>query len=917
MLSYFLKYEHAEITGSKYRWILLGMALFFSVTVFSQQSFTRVEGMVLDSAGNALPGVNVRLTSVFDTLMVATDEGGFFIFKKVIANEFTLAFSMLGLQIYNKDFRFSTSGPKITLPPFVLYPYSTFLTTVEVTRLQPVVVMTDTVQYNFAAFNFPKNTYLESALSQLPNIQVLRDGTVLAFGKPIDKVQVNGKLFFGGDVLTATRNLYADIIKQVQVIDYYGDEASLTGIQDGKQPEKILNIVLQDNKDRLAFGQLTGGGGTKDRFVGSVGFNFFNKGQELSVVGSTNNTNTNLFSFGSPSGGDRIEDGMEIAGMTDPVDGLNQVNSIGVNFSDSIGAMNVVGKYQFVQRRNDVRSEMLLRSAFQNYFVDNLENKLSESNQQSHLLKWDLEKKWNSKSQLKITPQLSFRGDSQKISSMKSIVNRKISSEVEYESQGTIENPNVGLTAYYAHVFPKANRKLFLEMDISRSAHKTNERIGDYFVSIDSSFSDPQIDVYSLFQNSDNQQHRNLGKLRAVYVEPIGTRSLLEFAYEHEYNDIKHKRLVDDIEAGSRIDSLGFDYRYSFNSDRIGFNFQSTVASKFTYVIGLGMQPLRMRGYTADKTVRTKFTHLNFIPNANFKYKISRNSEWSFDYLGSSNQPSFYQLQPVRDLSNSQDIIIGNEKLKSEFSSTFETRFKTFNYEYGRYFDLQMSVRHIKDKIVANRRTLPNSTAIETSFTNASGYYHVKGGYSMMSPIGWDNLQVKLQGNADMINSVSFSNERKYVAQHWLYSQILQMQFAYDDILVLNWNTAYTLHSSQSALNTMNSIRAHSLLNGMAAKCYISNNFLIGVDVSYRTNTGYSDFVNANPTIFDAYMEYSILPNKRGVIRLQGADLFNQSTGISREVYDNIDLSMRTNRLGQYFLLSFNLRFSKTPSGSI
>src|SRR5690606_23094756 len=131
----------------------------------------------------------------------------------------------------------------------------------------PIVIKEDTVQYNMDAFNVRPNSLLEEALKLLPNVQVRRDGTVIAHGKQISRVQVDSKNFFGGEVTTATRNLPAGFIQAIQVIDDYGDMANSTGIKDS-EPEKILNIVLKEDKKRILFGQVTGGGGTSDRYIG-------------------------------------------------------------------------------------------------------------------------------------------------------------------------------------------------------------------------------------------------------------------------------------------------------------------------------------------------------------------------------------------------------------------------------------------------------------------------------------------------------------------------------------------------------------------------------------------------------------------------------------------------------------------------
>ena len=93
---------------------------------------------------------------------------------------------------------------------------------------------------------------------------------------------VNGKEFFGGDVLLAIRNLPADVVSKLQVIDDYGDKARLTGIKVG-EPSKILNIVLQTDKRNGTFGHVQAGAGTKDKYSEEAFANRFNGDRQLSA----------------------------------------------------------------------------------------------------------------------------------------------------------------------------------------------------------------------------------------------------------------------------------------------------------------------------------------------------------------------------------------------------------------------------------------------------------------------------------------------------------------------------------------------------------------------------------------------------------------------------------------------------------
>jgi len=87
----------------------------------------------------------------------------------------------------------------------------------------------------------------------------------------------------------------------------------------------------------------------------------------------------------------------------------------------------------------------------------------------------------------------------------------------------------------------------------------------------------------------------------------------------------------------------------------------------------------------------------------------------------------------------------------------------------------------------------------------------------------------------------------------------------------------------------------------------------LGYDLNKTINNGYSSTIKVNPTILSTYIERRFLKNNLAALRLQGFDLFNQNTGITRNVTSNSIIDSRTNRLGRYYLLSFTYRIQKFP----
>ena len=158
------------------------------------------------------------------------------------------------------------------------------------TARAPLSIRGDTVEYNASSFKVPPGSTVEDLLRKLPGMEVLKDGSIKAQGQDVQRVTVDGKRFFGGDVKMATKNLPADAIAKVQVFDGKSEQSRLTGVEDGKK-EKNLNLELKDSHKKGGFGKATAGAGTQDRVEAKVSYNRFNDKQQFAVVGLGNNTN--------------------------------------------------------------------------------------------------------------------------------------------------------------------------------------------------------------------------------------------------------------------------------------------------------------------------------------------------------------------------------------------------------------------------------------------------------------------------------------------------------------------------------------------------------------------------------------------------------------------------------------------------
>jgi hypothetical protein len=169
-----------------------------------------------------------------------------------------------------------------------------------------LVVKGDTVEYNAAAFKTQENAAVEELLKKLPGVEISADGKITVNGEDIKKIRVDGKKFFEGDIEQATKNLPADMIEKIQVLEQKSDMALLTGFEDG-DTERIINLTTKPNRRKGVFGNMGLGAGldinNDFRYDGSLSMNIMRGESQTNINAGANNLNTSRGSRGRGSWG--------------------------------------------------------------------------------------------------------------------------------------------------------------------------------------------------------------------------------------------------------------------------------------------------------------------------------------------------------------------------------------------------------------------------------------------------------------------------------------------------------------------------------------------------------------------------------------------------------------------------------------
>ena len=246
-------------------------------------------------------------------------------------------------------------------------------------------------------------------------------------------------------------------------------------------------------------------------------------------------------------------------------------------------------------------------------------------------------------------------------------------------------------------------------------------------------------------QWTDNRTWANSMRARLSWTEPIGNvrnGNFLTLAYSVNLRWNNADRLTYDYPVewpdgwtgdpviGSDLefnDELSNRFRNTYISHDIRAGFKH-VSKKSTLDVGLSLVPQSSRSDNLLDDARSIPTRnvLNVAPYLRYRMKFSRQSSLNMHYAGRSSQPSMTQLQPVADMTDPLNIVIGNPNLKPTFTHNFNIRFQDFNAEAQRSI-MVMAFANMTQNSIVSRTSFDNTTGGRTTtYENVNGVWSVR-----------------------------------------------------------------------------------------------------------------------------------------------------------------------------------------------
>ena len=819
----------------------------------------------------------------------------------------------------------------------------------------PITVKKDTITHNVTLIKSGDNDVLEDLLKKLPGVEVSSDGTITANGKTISKIQIDGKQFFLDDPSIASKNLPANIIERVSVVDKKSEQAEFTGIDDGEE-ETVLDLGIRKGMMNGWFGNVMAGGGYdvqgKDakndpRYQAAAMVANFTESAQLAFIGNANNTNNRGFNDMAASSMGNMRGGMR-GGMGGGWGGNNGISSSYMagfnggytwkNKSEIVGNAMFNGNERYVEEKT--ARETLNRDGSTTYSTDN-----GNTTTNTYGVRAGARADW------KISPNTSllfepnfnigwgnFR-DTSDFSTSRGTdgVNRKLNDGSSL-SYGSNNSQRANGRILWRQRLGKPGRTI----SVNARYGLNNNFLEGYNWSETNAYNygqttfapaDPTGATPSKSTTLVDQMYLTRSKSQSIngrvsYTEPLGKNFFLEANYSYNYSKNTSTKDTYDKGVGGynvRNEEYSSNISNEVRRQNAGINFRKQ-EEKYNITVGASLQPQT----THNKTVRglnsldTTLKVLNWSPNARVDFNFSDYQMLRINYRGNSQQPSINQMMPVPDNSNPQRVTLGNLGLNPSFSHNMNVMYNSTNMKTYASFNANLNFSYRVNNIINASWDDDKGVTYTVPVNNERGAWNAGAFIMFNTPIAKSRFSImsftnanystgtSLRGdsNIDATDASSYLNLANYaenISRSVSAGENLRLVYR-DDIFEASIGggtrysrTFYSLNDTTNNTNWNNNIQGQVIAK-------IPDVINISTDARYTFYKGYSAGYNTPTLVWNAEISKQLFKNQF-TLALKAYDILNQSRNTYRQSSNGYVQDVQNNTLGRYVVLSLTYRF--------
>ncbi len=876
---------------------------------------------------------------------------GEFLLRNIQPGKYRLLVSSVG---YNEHSQWIEMGnTDLDLPVIRLVEFVHELAEVSVQgKAAEMTVKGDTIEYNTAAYQVSETATVEELLKKMNGVEVDKEGNVTINGEEIKAVRIDGKKFFGDDVQTATKNIPADMIEKIQVIDEKSDMAKLTGFEDD-EGERIINLSLKKNRKKGIFGNYSGALGA-DMVTDNGGW--FDYGTP--AYGDTDAAQMKHFLENDARYNANVFTNLLLGeSQTTIVAGANNTNEIrsrrgrgwfggqnaGITASENLGVNTNIDLTGQLEKKDDKTELLLGGDATINHSVNDTRTqsqKESYSEEATYIdqdstnkitrawdaqMRMEMEYQIDSTNKLILRPQINYT-NSRYDQTNDYVYNRDTMRINEgYQNQYSLqEDIKASMRVIYNHKFAKPGRTLTLRGNVSFTNTKGNTDTYAW----DNVQNMALVDQYTLSKSNALNY-----SLRASYVEPIYQKNhFLEMVisfFGNNRSSIKNQYTMDSI-----VGDYVYDNEYSNSllnniySEQLELNYR-WVSEKIDLTAGARIVTTQTHSQTfyGDVLARdTLYNRFNWSPNINFKYKFGRKEFARINYRGRVNEPTIQQMEPVRNNSDAMNETIGNLGLNPAFNHNIFAMYSRFNQEKFSSIMTGLRATLTQDALVNNtiydqtgKRYLQTVNAdmipwnigadfmSNTPFCKKMFQFHSRTAVSYNQRVAYVLREQDADHIAQMIEANTLPLGDASKTGNFRMSSDLTLRFTHPivDIGVKNTNIYSLTHNS---LNKNNISHIGDWIISGDVTFHLPKSWNIATDISYTSRHGYQGLTDVNELIWNFSLDKTWA---NSTLTLKVYDLLNDKKNIVQTVNENSVSYQKFNTLPTYFMLTYTYKLNR------
>ncbi|QLE01723.1 outer membrane beta-barrel protein [Galbibacter sp. BG1] len=782
----------------------------------------------------------------------------------------------------------------------------------------PITIKKDTLEFNADSFKTRPDANVEDVLKKLPGVEIDSDGKITVNGKEVNKVLVNGQVFFSSDPKVATKSLPKEIIDKIQISDSKSKTQEFTG-DDGDGENKTINLTIKKDKNKGYMGRAAAGYGTDDRYQANGILNYFRDKERVSVLATSNNINNAGFSF------DEIYDmvGNTNGGYSFANDnGLINNYGRGITTSSSIGASytnaqkdsyEIDANYFFAysdsyDNQKSVRENLLPEGSF----FTNSESRFdgsTNSNRGAANLEFDI----HETTRISLEPTLSVNR----------VNSANISETTSTNTDGEVSNSNERQT-----ISDGMQRNFSNQLNI----YKKLDTIGKFFrisLSNNNSLNDNESNFKStreVFGNnpstesvdqmnlSDNK--RDEYEFETAYRQPLGNKYFLDFEYQWSTQTNQNRRDVFDFDDTTdaydnfnSVLSTNYEFRNiqqkpSFGIRRDGEKWRWRVNAEYAFT------DLKNSDFLQTGSFERNYKNLLF--NASSSVNFGKNKRLRFNYRSNLRIPSVGQLQPVPNISNPLNIVQGNPDLSLTKNHRVYINFNNYNWRERTGFYLYTGGEVEEDKVVSVTTT-DEDLLRTTTFTNVDGNYNMYFGFGYTKQIKKDSTftaKLNFRPNLRYNNDVSFNNSRELVAKSFSVTPYLSTTLNFNELLEIEPAYRITYNNTKYNIDSFEDVEFVSHTASLRTTTYWPENVVWGNDINYNYNGNVSADFDKDALFWNMSLGYQFL-KKKATFKVLAYDLLNQNNNARRSTGADFIQDFQSTVLTQYFMASLSFKFDQ------